>query len=214
MSKLVVFGATGYAGGRITDEALRRGHAVVGVARKAEGLPAEVEARSGSLHDDGFITDVTEGADVIVVATPSRADDEGRRLLDALPALSEAARATGARLSFVGGAGSLHTTEGGPRLVDTPDFPDEYKSEASSHADVLDALRALPADVEWFYVSPAAEFGAWVLGERKGSFRLGGDVLVTDDAGKSHIGGDDFAIAFLDEIDEPRHSRARFTVAY
>ncbi|MEV4598434.1 NAD(P)H-binding protein [Amycolatopsis sp. NPDC049253] len=214
MSKLVVFGATGYAGGRITDEALRRGHAVVGVARKAEGLPAEVEARTGSMHDAGFVADVTKGADVIVVATPGRANDEGQRLLDALPALADAARAAGARLSFVGGAASLLVAEGGPRLLDTPDFPEEYKTEASSHAEVLAALRELPGDVEWFYVSPAAEFGAWNAGERTGSFRVGGNVLLSDEEGRSQIGGDDFAIAFVDEIDEPRHSRARFTVAY
>ncbi|MEV0069828.1 NAD(P)H-binding protein [Amycolatopsis sp. NPDC050768] len=214
MSKLVVFGATGYAGGRITDEALRRGHAVVGVARKAEGLPAEVEARTGSMHDAGFVADVTKGADVIVIATPGRVNDEGQKLLDALPTLADAARAAGARLSFVGGAASLLVAEGGPRLLDTPDFPDAYKPEASSHAEVLAALRELPGDVEWFYVSPAAEFGAWNAGERTGSFRVGGDVLLSDEEGRSQIGGDDFAIAFVDEIDEARHSRARFTVAY
>ncbi|MET7989567.1 NAD(P)H-binding protein [Amycolatopsis sp. NPDC005232] len=214
MSKLVVFGATGYAGGRITDEALRRGHAVVGVARKAEGLPADVEARAGSMHDAGFVADVTKGADVIVIATPGRVNDEGQKLLDALPTLADAARAAGARLSFVGGAASLLVAEGGPRLLDTPDFPDAYKPEASSHAEVLVALRELPGDVEWFYVSPAAEFGAWNAGERTGSFRVGGEVLLSDEEGRSQIGGDDFAIAFVDEIDEPRHSRARFTVAY
>ncbi|WIX81773.1 NAD(P)H-binding protein [Amycolatopsis carbonis] len=214
MSKLVVFGATGYVGGRITDEALRRGHAVVGVARKAEGLHADVEARTGSLHDAGFIADATKGADVIVVATPGRADEQGRRLLDVLPALADAARAAGARLSFVGGAASLLVAPGGPRLLDTPDFPDTYRAEATAQTEVLAALRELPADVEWFYVSPPAKFGAWIAGERTGSYHVGGDVLLSDAEGNSHISGADFAIAFVDEIDEPRHSRARFTVAY
>lgn len=214
MSKLVVFGATGFAGGRITEEALRRGHSVTGVARKAEGLPPEVEARSGSMHDAEFVASVAKGADVLVVATPGRADDEGRRLVDALPTLVEAARANGARLSFVGGAGSLRVSEDGPRLIDTPEFPEEYKAEAGSHVLVLEALRELPDDIDWFYVSPAAEFGAWIPGERTGKFRLGGDVLVSDADGRSHISGADLAIAFLDEIEEPKHSRARFTLAY
>ncbi|QRP47012.1 NAD(P)-dependent oxidoreductase [Amycolatopsis sp. FDAARGOS 1241] len=214
MGKLVVFGATGYAGGRITEEALRRGHTVTGVARKADGLPAEVEVRAGSMHDAGFVADVTRGADVIVVATPGRANEEGKSLLDALPTLVDAARAAGARLSFVGGAGSLRVAEGGPRLIDTPEFPEEYKPEAGSHAEVLAALERLPADVDWFYVSPAAEFGAWNAGERTGKFRVGGDVLLAGEDGRSHISGADLAIAYLDEIDEPRHSRRRFTVAY
>jgi len=47
-----------------------------------------------------------------------------------------------------------------------------------------------------------------------GAYRLGGDVLLTDAAGKSTIGGEDFAAAILDEIEHPAHHRQRFTVAY
>ncbi|MEU7791217.1 MULTISPECIES: NAD(P)H-binding protein [unclassified Amycolatopsis] len=213
MAKLVVFGATGYAGGKISAEALRRGHEVVGVARNEGSVPEGVEARQGSLHDEEFVAQLAKDADVLVVATPARAID-GKKLIDAVPGLVRAAREHGARLSFVGGASSLHVAEGGPRLFDTPEFPDEYKEEAGNHAEVLYLLREQPADLDWFYVSPAAEFGAWVPGERTGTFRLGGDVLLTDENGKSFIGGDDYAIAYVDEIEQPKHSRARFTVAY
>ncbi|MFD9960548.1 NAD(P)-dependent oxidoreductase [Amycolatopsis sp. NPDC058986] len=214
MAKLVIFGATGYAGGRIGAEARRRGHDVVGVARNVDGISGDFTARAGSLHDAPFVAEVAKGADVLVVATPAREDADGRKLLDAVPSLAKAAVAEGARLAFVGGAGSLHVVEGGPRLIDTPEFPDEYKPEAGNHADVLAAVRELPSDVDWFYVSPAAEFGAWAAGERTGKFRLGGDVLLADENGASKIGGDDYAIAFVDEIEQPKHSRRRFTVAY
>ncbi|MBE1500847.1 putative NADH-flavin reductase [Amycolatopsis lexingtonensis] len=213
MAKLVVFGATGYAGGKISAEALRRGHEVVGVARNEGSVPEGVEARQGSLHDEEFVAQLAKEADVLVVATPARAID-GKKLIDAVPGLVRAARENGARLSFVGGASSLLVAEGGPRLFDTPEFPDEYKEEAGNHAEVLYLLREQPEDLDWFYVSPAAEFGAWVPGERTGKFRLGGDVLVTDENGKSFIGGDDYAIAYVDEIEQPKHRRARFTVAY
>ncbi|WP_410626364.1 NAD(P)-dependent oxidoreductase [Amycolatopsis sp. cmx-8-4] len=213
MAKLVVFGGTGYAGSRIGAEALRRGHEVVGVARNPGAVPDGVEAVQGSLHDEDFVARVVKDADVIVVATPARALD-GEKLIDAVPALSRIAREQGVRLSFVGGASSLLVAEGGPRLFDTPKFPDEYKEEAGNHAEVLSLLREQPADLDWFYVSPAAEFGAWIPGERRGEYRVGGDVLVTDENGKSHIGGDDYAIAYVDEIEDPKHRRARFTVAY
>ena len=213
MAKLVIFGGTGYAGGRIGAEALRRGHEVVGVARNAGSVPEGVEARQGSLHDEDFVAQAAKDADVIVVATPAREID-GKKLIDAVPALARIASETGTRLSFVGGAASLHVAEGGPRLLDTPAFPAEYKDEAGSHAEVLGLLREQPESLDWFYVSPAAEFGAWTPGERKGEFRIGGDVLVSDENGKSHIGGDDFAIAYVDEIEQPKHRRARFTVAY
>jgi putative NADH-flavin reductase len=213
MAKLVVFGATGYAGGKISAEALRRGHEVVGVARNTGSVPGGVDERRGSLHDEEFVAGLAKDADVFVVATPARAID-GQKLIDAVPALVRIARENGVRLSFVGGASSLYVAEGGPRLFDTPEFPDEYKEEAGNHAEVLSLLREQPEDLDWFYVSPAAEFGAWAPGERTGEFRIGGDVLLTDENGKSAIGGDDYAIAYVDEIEQPKHRRARFTVAY
>jgi putative NADH-flavin reductase len=213
MAKLVVFGGTGYAGGRIGAEALRRGHEVVGVARNPGAVPEGVEAVRGSLHDEEFVAQVAKDADVIVVATPARAI-EGKKLIDAVPGLVRIARENGVRLSFVGGAASLLVADGGPRLFDTPEFPDEYKEEAGNHAEVLYLLREQSDDLDWFYVSPAAEFGSWAPGERTGEFRLGGDILVTDEKGQSKIGGDDYAIAYVDEIEDPKHRRARFTVAY
>ncbi|MFI5823691.1 NAD(P)-dependent oxidoreductase [Streptomyces rishiriensis] len=152
-------------------------------------------------------------SDVLVAAVHGSVDGEPF-LLPLVPTLFKAAAEGGARIGVVGGAGSLHVAEGRPRLVDTPDFPDAYKPEALAHADVLEALRAADTDADWFYVSPAAEFGAWAPGERTGSFRLGSDVLLADADGKSSISGADYAIAFVDEIDKPSHRNARFTVAY
>ena len=53
-----------------------------------------------------------------------------------------------------------------------------------------------------------------VLGPRTGSFRLGTDQLLSDADGKSSISFADYAIALVDEIETPRHSRQRFTVGY
>ncbi|AYC43872.1 MULTISPECIES: NAD(P)-dependent oxidoreductase [Streptomyces] len=214
MAIITVFGATGYAGGHITDEALRRGHEVIAVNRtgSAEARPG-VTPLAGSVDDESLVRELAAKSDVLVIAVHGSADGEPF-LLPLVPSLLKAAAEGGARIGVVGGAGSLHVAEGGPRLVDTPDFPDAYKPEASTHADVLEALRAADIDVDWFYVSPAAEFGAWAPGERTGSFRLGGDVLVADADGKSSISGADYAIAFVDEIDTPAHRKARFTVAY
>ena len=59
------------------------------------------------------------------------------------------------------------------------------------------------------FLSPSAEFAP---GERTGKFRLGGDQLLFDTNGKSWISMEDFAIAMVDELEHPRHSRQRFTV--
>ena len=215
MSTIVIFGGTGYAGGNIAREAASRGHQVISYSRTAPAEQAEgVEYRTGSLTDDAVLAQAATDADDLVVATHG-ADVGGSPLVDHVDRLTAAAIEHGARLSFVGGAGSLHVAKGGPRLVDTPDFHDDWKPEALSHAKVLDALRSdAPDELDWFYVSPAALFGSFAPGETTGSYRLGGDELVTDAEGNSEISGTDFALAFVDEIEQGKHRRQRFTVAH
>ncbi|OII26804.1 NAD(P)-dependent oxidoreductase [Curtobacterium sp. MCBA15_013] len=215
MTSIVVFGGTGYAGSAITREALSRGIAVTAVARDTSKLePAEgLTLAQGDAFDQDFVAEVTKGADVIVVALHAVQAD-GSELKDAFQPFVDAAAAAGARLGIVGGAGSLLVAEGGPALYDTAEFPDAFKGEAKSHGQVLEALRASDTEVDWFYVSPAAAFGGYNPGERRGTYRTTDDVLLTDADGNSDISGEDFAIAFVDEIASPAHHQARFGVAY
>ncbi|MDJ0011939.1 NAD(P)-dependent oxidoreductase [Rhodococcus erythropolis] len=212
MSKIAVFGGNGFAGSAIAKEAASRGHEVTVVARSAQS-GTDTNVVQGSVHDNTIVEQITADNDVVVLAIPAREID-GKRLLDAVTPLADAASRNGARIAVVGGAGSLLVAEGGPRVVDTPDFPDAYKGEALAHADVLDALRATDSNVDWFYVSPAAAFGAHAGVTPKGSFQVGGDILLTDAEGNSAIAGEDYAHAFVDEIETPAHRRQRFTVAH
>lgn len=66
-------------------------------------------------------------------------------------------------------------------------------------------------ELDQTFLSPSALF---IDGERTGKFRLGRDDLLVDAAGKSWISFADFAIAFIDELARPAHSRQRFTVGY
>ncbi len=215
MATIAIFGGTGYAGSAIRDEALRRGHTVISVSRKeAElaGTPGFI-SRAGNLHDPALVDHMAVEADVIVVAVRA-SEQDGVRLADAITMLAKAAAEHHTRLGFVGGAGSLHVTEGGPRVVDLPTFPDAHKGEALGQADALAALRETAADVDWFYLSPAASFGAQAPGEPTGRYRIGGEVLLADADGNSNISGADYAKAFVDEIEQPEHRRQRFSVAY
>lgn len=127
-------------------------------------------------------------------------------MLDALPALRDAAESARARLALVGGAGSLHVSEGGPLLFDTPDFPAAFAGEAKAHGAVLEALREDTTGLDWLYLSPAASFGSYNPGERTGTYRLGGDVPLSDAEGRSDISGDDFALAFVDVLEDRTQS--------
>ncbi|MCU1685830.1 MAG: NAD-dependent epimerase [Amycolatopsis sp.] len=215
MSKVVILGASGYAGGHIANELVDRGHTVVAVARDTSKLPARpnFSAVSGSAYDTAFVGEVTEGADVIVVSIPSIPPD-GPELKDVLPDVLAVAGKVGARLAVVGGTGSLFATEGGPRVYEIPEWPAEYLGEALAHARALDVLRAHDGEVDWFYVSPPMGFGSWNPGVRTGAYRVGTDLLLKDAEGNSQISGADMAVAFADEIETPKHHKTRFTVGY
>jgi uncharacterized protein len=191
---------------------------VISVTRT--GAPAGVDAgpgiefRRGDVHDAALVDEIAALADVVVVSVRFSPTADGVRLIDAFPALTSACLTRRVRLGVVGGAASLLVSEGGPRLIDTPEFPDVAKTEAGNGALVLELLRDDSTGLDWFYLSPAQVFGSHSPGEALGKYRVGADVLVRDESGKSHISGADYALAFVDEIENPAHHGTRFTVAY
>lgn len=146
------------------------------------------------------------GHEVVVSAFNPGRDPTGEGTASIIRAVKQVGDA---RLLVVGGAGSLQVDSGG-RLVDQPDFPAAWKEGALKTAAFLDALRAEP-DLDWTFVSPAAELSS---GERRGRYRIGEDRLLTDEQGASRISLEDYAVAMLDEIEQPRHRRRRISVAY
>ena len=113
------------------------------------------------------------------------------------------------RLLVVGGAGSL-LLPSGDRVIDSPDFPEAYKAEATAGVRFLETLEGEP-NLDWTFLSPSAEF---VEGERSGRYKVGKDHLLIGADGRSWITFADYAIAMLDELEKPAHSRQRFTVGY
>jgi len=67
------------------------------------------------------------------------------------------------------------------------------------------------SDLDWTYFSPAALIQP---GERTGKFRLGEDTLIADEKGNSSISAEDYAIALVDELENPKYIRKRFTIGY
>lgn len=201
MANLAILGATGNVGRRLVDEALARGHTVTAVARSVDAVAARpgLTALAGDISDPAT-ADALKGHDVLV----SSARFGG---VEAATVIDAARRAGIPRLVVVGGAASLSLPDGS-RLFDSPDFPEAYRVEAGGGIRFLEALKREQA-LDWTFVSPSAEFGP---GERDGRFRLGLDDLLFDADGRSHVSYENFAIALLDEIERPAHSRRRFTV--
>jgi len=190
--KVALIGASGNVGSRVIAELLSRGHTVTAIARHPEKISAQpgVTPKAGDVHD------------AVISAVRFSASDP--KLL--IAAVKEARVP---RYLVVGGAGSLEVAPG-KKLIDTPNFPAAYKPEAGAGGVFLDILRG-DKDLDWTFLSPSALIGA---GERTGKFRLGGDQLLTAPDGKSSISYEDYAVALVDELEKPGHSRRRFTVGY
>ena len=202
--KIALIGATGNVGTRIAAEALSRGHLVTGIARRPEKLNplAGLTAARGDLADPEALSAVLRGHDAAVSAARFQGTDPHW-------ILSAVRKAGVARLLVVGGAGSLEIASG-EALVDTPDFPAAYKPEALAGRDCLNVLRG-ETELDWTFLSPSALL---LPGERTGKFRLGGDRLLVGADGRSAISMEDYAVAVVDELESPKHSRRRFTAGY
>ncbi|WP_443692188.1 NAD(P)-dependent oxidoreductase [Pseudomonas protegens] len=204
MSKIAIIGATGRAGSQLLEEALRRGHSVTAIARNTAkiGSRAGVVSRDVDVADSAALKAAVAGHDVVISAAHFSS-------LAANAIIDPVKKAGVKRLLVVGGAGSL-LLPGGSKVIDSPGFPEEYKAEASAGGVYLETLRK-EQDLDWTFLSPSAEF---VEGERTGHFRLGQDDLLVSAEGRSWITFADYAIAMLDEVEKPAHSRQRFTVGY
>lgn len=214
MARITVLGGTGYAGAHIAQEAAARGHQVSAVSRRAPESPLEgVNHVSGDALDEEFLNQLTAQSDLVMVALAPRGQMQGK-VIEAARKLIPAAAAAGVRLGVIGGAGALRVSEGGPRLIDTDGFPEEVKPESFEMLEVLEALQESEETLDWFCIHPAAGFGSFNPGERRGTYRVGGEVMLSDRDGGSEISGADFALAILDEIEKPVHRRRRFSAAY
>jgi uncharacterized protein len=202
--KVALIGASGNGGSRLLAELSRRGHQVTAIARNPDTiakLPG-VTAKKGNVFDKPGLVQLLKGHDAVVSAVHFTASDP--------KLLIEAVKESGVKRYFVvGGAGSLEVAPG-KRLIDTPEFPAAYKAEASKGGEFLDLLRKSASDLDWTFLSPAALF---IAGERTGKFRLGKDQLIANEKGSS-ISFEDYAIAAVDELEQPKHIRERFAVGY
>ncbi|MGE5603961.1 MAG: NAD(P)-dependent oxidoreductase [Nitrososphaerales archaeon] len=213
MAHIVVFGATGSIGRQIVREAQARGHEVTAVVRdpaKLGARPARRQVIRGDVLNPADVLAAAAGHDAVISAVGPGPDQDPQMLVEAARSLLDALPRAGVRrLIVVGGAGSLEVAPG-VQLLDTPEFPEEWKPLARAHRDALAVYRQ-NEDLEWTYISPAGFIAA---GPRTGHYRTAGDQLLRDSQGKSSITIDDFAIAVIDELEHPQHVRQRFTAAY
>ncbi|RRS03894.1 NAD(P)-dependent oxidoreductase [Aquabacterium soli] len=213
--KIAIIGATGFIGSHLLAEAASRGHTITAFVSRPERVAttAQVSAQGVDVTDTGALTEALKGQgfEAVVSAFSGHAQaDTLDYYLKGFKSILAAVKAAGVpRLLVVGGAATLEVAPG-KILLDSPDFPAEWKGTAEGARQALGLLRDEPT-LDWTFLSPSAMIEP---GQRTGQFRLGGDQLLVDAQGKSHISLQDYAVALIDELDKPAHSRQRFTVGY
>ncbi|WP_049927847.1 NAD(P)-dependent oxidoreductase [Halopiger goleimassiliensis] len=211
--KVLLLGASGRIGRRIATELLERGHAVTGVSRSGEvdGIDdPDFEAVAGDATDADGVADLAAGHDAVASALGPSKDEDPDVLPEMAEAVVEGLREAGVdRLVWTGGAGGLHVDED-TLLIETDDFPEAFEPVASAALDALEAFREAE-DVRWSYVAPAAMIEP---GERTGEYRTAEGELVVDEDGESYVSMEDFAIAFVDELEDGEAIHSRLGVGY
>lgn len=211
--KVALIGATGYVGSALLQEAIARGHHVTALVSNIGKVPQSERVtpiQADVLARDDLAARL-DGHDAVISAFSGHAQpDVLGYYIEGITSIVAAARRAGVpRVLVVGGAGGLEVAPG-VQLIDTPTFPDQWKGTAEGARQALNLLRE-ERDLDWTVLAPSAHLEP---GERTGKFRLGLNQLLVDAQGQSHISLADYAVAMIDELERPAHSRTRFTVGY
>lgn len=206
--RIAIIGASGKAGRLILKEAVSRGHEVTAIVRDASKIDDKnVVVMEKTIFD--LTSDDVKEFEVVVNAFGAPLGEEQAHV-DAGHALIEALKGTDTRAIIVGGAGSLYVDENKTLMVmETPDFPDIFTPTAKGQGRNLQELQET-ATITWTFISPSAMFDA--EGKRTGAYQSGKDHLLVNSKGESYISYADYAIAVVDEIENPQHINERFTV--
>lgn len=210
---IALIGASGFIGSGLLKEALARGHRVTALVGHPEKLAAAtgLTAVQADVLDQAALAGRLRGHDAVISAFSGHAQSEVYDYyLRGIRSIIGAVKQAGvSRLLVVGGAGSLEVGSG-VQLLDTPEFPSQWKGTAEGARQALLLLKQ-ERELDWTMLSPSAHIAP---GQRTGKFRLGTDQLLVDAKGESHISVEDYAVAMIDELERPAHSRRRFTAGY
>lgn len=211
--KIAIIGATGYVGSALLKEAAARGHDITALVSRPDRVPVSdrVRAEQADVMAQDGLAGQLKGHDAVISAFSghAQADVYGYYMNGIRSIISATKEADVPRLLVVGGAGGLEVAPG-VQLIDTPAFPAQWKATAEGARQAVALLRD-EQELNWTVLAPSAHLEP---SARTGRFRTGKDQLLVDEAGKSHISVEDYAVAMLDELERPAHPRSRFTVGY
>ncbi len=212
--KIALIGATGFTGAPVLAELLSRGHQVTALARNPAKLAAEkgLTVVKADVLDEKQVAAAVAGHDAVISAyNPGWSEPKIHDIfLQGSHAILQGIKQAGVkRVLVIGGAGSLYVAPG-LQLVDTPQFPAEYKQGALAARELLNRIEK-ETTLDWTLISPPIGLAP---GERSGKYRVGAnDLLPGQGDAPAGISVADLAVAIVDEIEKPQHIKKRFTAA-
>lgn len=215
--KVALIGASGFVGTAILNELLQRGHQVSAIVRNPEKIKQEenLSIIKANVLNQSEVENAVKGQEAVISAYNAGWKNPNlyKEFLKGAQAIQAGVKTSGIkRLIVVGGAGSLFVADG-LQLLETPQFPKEFRAGASAARDYLNILQN-EKELDWTFLSPAIEMHHGTSGIRKGVYRTGMDNPIFDANNRSIISVEDIAVAIVDELENPKHIRQRFTVAY
>ena len=216
--KIALIGASGFVGSALLKEALLREHQVTAIVRHPEKITTtnpNLTVKKGNAFNKDEIKELVKGHDVVLSAyNPGWTNPNiYAEFLQASGSIQQAAKESGVKRFFIiGGAGSLEVAPG-LQLIDTPQFPAEYKEGASAAREYLNILRK-EDHLDWTFFSPAIEMHHGITTGRTGKYRLGTDQPVFNEEKRSIHSAEDLSVAVIDELENKKFIKKRFTAAY
>ena len=216
MKKVAVIGATGFVGTQVVKELANRGYSVEAIVRDVSKVSenANVTAKSVNVNNTDELAEALQGNDAVINTfnagwtNPNLYND----FLNGSRNIEKAVEKSGVkRFITVGGAGSLFID--GNQIVDGSDFPADIKPGALAARDYLNEIKQNET-LDWTFFSPAIEMHPGTAGIRKGVYRTALENPVFDENGRSVLSVEDVAVALVDELEQNKFLKKRFTAGY
>lgn len=218
--RLLVFGASGKIGSEIVQEALGRGHDVIGVSRNPAKLTVDhpgFTAVKGDVTDVASFSGLASDVDVVIISVAGNTHgNEPEQATHAIAARIAIEALSGNEdapyVLQIGGATTLYGSR--EEMAQNLPFPAEPGTATwgmfFGHLVALEAYRA--SDIAWTVLTPPLR----IMGEqpRTGSYRTSTDGPVYDEEGNSTISRADLAVAAIDEVEHENFVGRRFTIGY
>lgn len=216
MKKVAVIGATGFVGTQVVKELANRGYSVEAIVRDISKVSenANVTAKSVNVNNTDELAEALQGNDAVINTfnagwtNPNLYND----FLNGSRNIEKAVEKSGVkRFITVGGAGSLFID--GNQIVDGSDFPADIKPGALAARDYLNEIKQNET-LDWTFFSPAIEMHPGTAGIRKGVYKTALENPVFDENGRSVLSVEDVAVALVDELEQNKFLKKRFTAGY